>query len=60
MNKNIIDILDYVLVEYESLTTVEQCNYILKSLMYSHIVYVLFSVEYRYDKKYVNFRNRFR
>ena len=29
MNKSIIDILDYVLVEHESLTTVEQCNYIL-------------------------------
>lgn len=29
MNKSITDILDYVLVEYEHLTTVQQCNYIL-------------------------------
>jgi hypothetical protein len=29
MNKSITDILDYVLVEFEHLTTVQQCNYIL-------------------------------
>ena len=29
MNKSIIDIIDYVLVKYEHLNIVQQCNYIL-------------------------------
>jgi len=29
MNRSIIDIIDYVLVEHEHLSTVQQCNYIL-------------------------------